>query len=725
MWARAVVSTGGGDPMTVRWARTCIVAALGWTLGATAAFAVPPEADVVLIVDTSLSMKQKGYDPERSAVLVSKLFADVVPGQLAVVRLLDFVQDASLLPSKATEKRVPCQEDPTQSCIEIVPALDWEQTTRAQRHGAISRPLQGDLAFKQQLATHLEPKSNNSPFYLAFRSAQGVFDAHPASTNRHVIWLSDGRAGSPGRLPHVVREVVSEDVSVHAIVFGKGNTKDVVAAGLVPTTTRSPAELMHAYADALRSIVGAPFSQDGDVATDPTFEIRNHVSDIWVVVWSSDPDFPDVSIKESSGRVIRADFARDKVETAGAYRVAHWQSPTLGTGRVVIDGAPGDAAYAVVQYLDVAPELLSPSVAMSGMPTTLEVGLMAGGVLTTGGDSILEGVVVEAEVDGQSVVFRDDCVSPDDVAGDGKFSGLHTFRTLGVTAVSLGARSPLVDAHGGGTIEVAGRFEYTGDPVVVDLGTLAIADSSCAPIEFSALHEGELPFAWAQARALPAEHQLRLSAGGSPMAADSPRPTVPGTSFEICLDTGPTSPSSRSERELWLTISVGEGGPGSSIPVQLVWVVDGMPWWMRWLKYLLAVLALIVALVIAYGFIYPRRFPRGLAITFGQERADLEDDVTPTPIHTWRGIGIGFYRHARAFVRADYRLSGKPGGAVAEIRMLANKRMEIQPNGSSLQCEGYDGEWETLSGPTPFRLGEVYRVGDDLWFRVAVRRGGA
>lgn len=688
------------------------------------AFAGPPQADVVLIVDTSKSMKQQGYDRERSAVLVSKLFADVLPGKLAVVRLLDFTQDAALLPSKATKTQVPCTEDPTETCTLIEPSPDWEDQTRAQRHGAISRPLQGDVAFKRQLASHLEPKSSNSPFYLAFRSAQGVFDSHGKSENRHIIWLSDGRAGSAELLQRVVGEVLADGINVHAIVFGKGDTKDVLSAGLTPRTTSSPGELMHAYADALRQIIGAPFAQDGDVASDPTFEIRRHVSDIWVVVWSTDPALSDVRVRESSGREIRADYARDVVQTAGAYRVAHWQSPEPGTGRVIIDGGAGSAAYAVVQYLDVAPELLSPASVTSGVATTLEVGLMAGGVLTVGGDEILEGVSITLEADGQTIVLRDDGVAPDNVGGDGKFSGTHTFRELGTASVTMSATSELVDRQSSATVEVTGRFDYSGDPVVVDLGALGVGATSCRPLEFSAVHEGELPFSWTQVRSPPSEHGLRVLAAGTEMTRGEARATAPGTAFTICLDTGETSPSSRSDGAHWITLAVGDGGPHGSVPVHLVWVVDGLPWWLRWLKVLLAILALLVALFVAYGFIYPRRFPRGLAITFGEQRADLEDDVTPTPVKTWRGVGIGFYRHARAFIRADYRLSGKSSGAVAELRMTSDNRMEIHPLGTDLQCQGFDGEWETITAPGRFRPGEVYRSGDSLWFRVAVRRGG-
>ena len=50
------------------------------------AMAMQASADVVVLVDTSTSMVQPGMDPERTSLLVTKLFADIVPGNLAVGR---------------------------------------------------------------------------------------------------------------------------------------------------------------------------------------------------------------------------------------------------------------------------------------------------------------------------------------------------------------------------------------------------------------------------------------------------------------------------------------------------------------------------------------------------------------------------------------------------------------------------------------------------------------
>ena len=55
-------------------------------------------ADAVVIVDTSTSMREE-VDPTRASLLVTKLLADIVPGDLAVVRLLDIDDDKDVIPA--------------------------------------------------------------------------------------------------------------------------------------------------------------------------------------------------------------------------------------------------------------------------------------------------------------------------------------------------------------------------------------------------------------------------------------------------------------------------------------------------------------------------------------------------------------------------------------------------------------------------------------------------
>ena len=152
-------------------------------------------------------------DPERASLLVTKLLADIVPGDLAVVRLLDLDTDSDLIPSRPTGQFVPCQEDPSQTCQRVEAATDWEAEARSKRFGVLDRPARGDASYKEALEQHLEQRVNNSMFHLAFRAAQGVFDEHRrepgrgADVPRTVIWLSDGRSDHPPSVQQAIREL--------------------------------------------------------------------------------------------------------------------------------------------------------------------------------------------------------------------------------------------------------------------------------------------------------------------------------------------------------------------------------------------------------------------------------------------------------------------------------------------------------------------------------------
>ena len=131
-------------------------------------------ADVVVIVDTSTSMRETGMDPERTSLLVAKLLTDIVPGELAVVRLLDMVADKTLIPSQPTGETRPCAEDPNRDCQVMKPSVDWNAEARAKRLGAKIRPSRADLQFRSDLDRHLEQRINNSLFSLAFSAAQVI-----------------------------------------------------------------------------------------------------------------------------------------------------------------------------------------------------------------------------------------------------------------------------------------------------------------------------------------------------------------------------------------------------------------------------------------------------------------------------------------------------------------------------------------------------------------------
>ncbi len=143
-------------------------------------------ADAVVVVDTSTSMHDPGMDPERASLLVTKLLADIVPGDLAVVRLLDLQGDEKDLPSRETGETMPCAEDPSQTCNRVEPVGDWQAAARSRKLGALIRAARGDAAYKQELEGHLEQKTNSSMFFLAFRAVQGIFGEHKSGGSKGV-----------------------------------------------------------------------------------------------------------------------------------------------------------------------------------------------------------------------------------------------------------------------------------------------------------------------------------------------------------------------------------------------------------------------------------------------------------------------------------------------------------------------------------------------------------
>ncbi|MDQ3281186.1 MAG: hypothetical protein M3Q69_07215, partial [Acidobacteriota bacterium] len=490
--------------MKSRWspgARRVLVSMLlaGLAAGASAQQDRKAVADVVVLVDTSTSMRQIGMDPERASLLVTKLLADIVPGDLAVVRLLDAMADGDVLPSRQTGERIPCSEDPAEMCERVEPAIDWEAAARDRRLGALVRPARGDAGYKQALAGHLEQRINNSMFFLAFRAAEGVFLEHrkdatrPRDVPRTVIWLSDGRSDSPDVLRRAIGSLTAGGVAVEAFVFGEGDPALASAAGLAPRRVSTPAEMMKAFAGAFRRIVQAPYEIDNVVAAQPTFEMKPNVEEAWIVVYGDDT-LGDVFV-DGASQTLRADYAADRWPGAGAYKVAYVERPAAGRWTVRASGGGAGVAYAVVQRSALAPVLLEPQRALSGTKVRLVAGIHAGREQELLSDpEILRDLTVTAEVQGQKIALSDSGAIPDAAAHDGRFSGTAVFRGSGKVPVRLRIRSPLVDRTIETMVEVSGSFRYGGPPVELDLGTINANSEVCRQLLFRADFQGDVPF---------------------------------------------------------------------------------------------------------------------------------------------------------------------------------------------------------------------------------------
>jgi hypothetical protein len=689
-----------------------------------------PEPAVVTIVDTSVSMREAGMDPQWSALLVTKLLTDLVPGRFAVVRLIDSNRDADQIQPAKTGETIPCPEDPSSRCDLVSPQADLEEVARTRLLGLLQRPGRADAGFKQQLEGHLDRVGQNSFFAPAFRAAQAFLGQQPpASSGRArqlVVWLSDGRAEDTPHTRRAIADLVAGGIDVAPIVFGNGDPGLARAAGLDTRIVHGPAEMMRAFAGVFRRIVGAPYEIDNRVAGESSFEIKPYVDEAWVVVYGDDT-LSAAAVQSPGGR-IEADYAAERLAGAGAYRVAHVTRPAAGRWQVLAQGGGADVAYAVVQRSALGPLLLAPSRAVGGQTVTLVVGLQATGSSTVLTDpAVLNELSVTAEFEGRTLGLKDDGQGADAQAGDGRFSAETRFHGSGHVRVRLHARGPVLDAVGGGQVEVVGRFSYRGAPVEIDLGTLGVDATACRPLSLpGAEHQGSVPFELLALRRVPAEHALGLRTSAGVLAAGGAALSVPsGSPFEVCLTTGRRAPSSLAQGEAWLELRVARSTASDErVTLKLRWSVQGLSFWQRWGWLILLLAALVTAAWLACGFILPRRFARTLALAFAPERQDL-DEQTPQPLKQWRGVGIGFYRDARAFLHLDYRVTGRSDGAVGGLRALANGVLVLPVNGRSLCRETLEGDWDAVPPEgRRARAGDVYRVGErGPFFRIASERG--
>ena len=700
-----------------------VLAGLAGIMVTVAQAAESARADVAVIVDTSTSMKEPGMDPERASLLVAKLLADIVPGELAVIRLLDIADDKALLPSSPTGKTGPCTEDPRQTCSEMQPTSNWDADARAQRFGALVRPRRADADYKRQLEGHLEQRINNSFFNLAFQAALGVFDQQPAAVPRTVIWLSDGRSDNVGALQGAVAQTKAGGASIEAIVFGAGDVALPRKMGVDTLKVTNPAEMMNAFANAFRRIVQAPYRIDHQVADAPGFEIKRNVQEAWVVVYG-DTSLAAAEL-EGPGGTSQADYAADAWASAGAYKVAYFQQPAAGSWTVKTQGGGKGVAYAVIQRTDLVPVLVSPAQALAGMEVPLVVEIRGGVNGEAVNDAeLLKDAVVTAELEGRKLTLLDHGAAGDAAAQDGRYSGLARFPKAGEIPVRLHLQSAVADRDNAATVSVGGQFNYAGGPLEIDLGALGVNAESCRPLAFQADHQGNVEFELQSLKAPPAGHSLDVRLPAGVLAADNGTASLnPNDLLRVCLKTAARVASSEAGGEPWLVLRVaGSQQPEHQIVIKLRWQVQGLSFWELWGWLVWSVLAALALLFILLGFMLPQRFRGALAVTFVPERDEL-DEQSPQPVKQWRGVGIGFYRNARAYLHPDFRLSGKAGGALAGLYAEPGGNRVAPGAGVSLFRETLHGDWEPVPpAGNRCRAGDIYRVGSHgPYFRIAVR----
>jgi hypothetical protein len=294
----------------------------------------------------------------------------------------------------------------------------------------------------------------------------------------------------------------------------------------------------------------------------------------------------------------------------------------------------------------------------------------------------------------------------------GRYTAQVTFRDAGDVPVVLHLKSPLVDRTVEALVKVAGRFHAVGSVPEIDFGTLTAGETACRPLALPVEREGEVPLVLTDLRPIPAGHRLevRLPAGSLTSGGEALRSAAEDP-LEICLVTERRAPSFQAAGEPWLELGLaGSEDPAQRLALSLRWQVTALSFWQLWGRWILALLG---GLVLAFGiggFAWPQRLQRSLAVTFVPDLDEL-DEQSAQPVAQWRGVGIGFYRHARAFLHPDFRLSGKSQGALASLH-AERGAIRVRPGrGITIFRQTLDGEWEAVAPQgRRVRPGDVYRL---------------
>lgn len=147
---------------------------------------------------------------------------------------------------------------------------------------------------------------------------------------------------------------------------------------------------------------------------------------------------------------------------------------------------------------------------------------------------------------------------------------------------------------------------------------------------------------------------------------------------------------------------------GAEVAMPIDLRVTATPWWICLLPWFIALAALLSAGLIAWGFVAPARFPRQLGVQLADEE-DVEQGFFLL-LRAQQDAGSGFYRDARAWVRADYRVCGQPSGAVARLRAGRGVVRIMPMRGAVVLWQNAEGDWEPLPPQeTLARVGTLYR----------------
>jgi len=133
-----------------------------------------------------------------------------------------------------------------------------------------------------------------------------------------------------------------------------------------------------------------------------------------------------------------------------------------------------------------------------------------------------------------------------------------------------------------------------------------------------------------------------------------------------------------------------------------------LAWFVCLLPFLILAALLLLAAFVVWGFVSPARFPRTLGVVLSPEE-DLNEGFLQL-VRARKGTGSGFYRDARCFITADFRLSGKRNGAL--VGLVAGRprpRFKLL-DGQPILRRNPEGAWEPLGETDSLvQFGELYR----------------
>lgn len=169
----------------------------------------------------------------------------------------------------------------------------------------------------------------------------------------------------------------------------------------------------------------------------------------------------------------------------------------------------------------------------------------------------------------------------------------------------------------------------------------------------------------------------------------------------------PAEHSAKRPFEMMVTGTAPDGQPlRTTIPVFVEIVPDS--WLHCWWPVLAMAAGAVVTAIVIHGIWSPSRFSPRLGVVLSPEEDIAEGFFHP--IRGQRGSSSGFYRDARIFICADFRLSGRPRDAVACLR-ADRKQVRLSPAGGSVVWRRTsDGKWEQIPpDESPARFGDLYR----------------